>query len=112
MAKAPSPSFRAVEKLGMENPELDTALKSSGIMQLGYDPRVLIQEGRPKDYEKTNLFGAYVPEGKDTQYGKIKEEAEARGLDEAVYVGKSKGLDRYIEAMGEDQTAELYGFEK
>jgi hypothetical protein len=56
MAKAPSPSFRAVEKLGMENPELDTALKSSGIMQLGYDPRVLIQEGRPKDYEKTNLF--------------------------------------------------------
>ena len=109
MAKAPSPSFRAVEKLGMENPELDTALKSSGIMQLGYDPRVLIQEGRPKDYEKTNLFGAYVSEGKDTQYGKIKEEAEVRGLDEAVYVGKSKGLDRYIEAMGEDQTAELYG---
>ena len=101
-----SPSFRAVEKLGIENPELDQALKTSGIMQLGYDPRVLIQEGRPKDYEKTNLYGVYVPEGKDTQFKKVKEEAEARGLDEA---GKSKGLDRYIEAIGEDQTAELYG---
>ena len=109
MAKAPSPSFRAVEKLGMENPELDAALKSSGIMQLGYDPSVLVQEGRPKDYERTNLYGAYIPDPKDTQYEKIKQEAEARGLDEAVYVGKSKGLDRYIESMGEEQTAELYG---
>jgi hypothetical protein len=34
-------------------------------MQIGYDPRVVIQEGRPKDYEKTNLYGGYVPEGKD-----------------------------------------------
>lgn len=104
-----SPSFRAVEKLGIENPELDTALKSSGIMQLGYDPSVLIQEGLPKAYEKTNLYGLYLPPGKETQFEKIKEEADVRGLDEAVYVGKSKGLDRYIDAYGEDKTAEIYG---
>lgn len=103
------PSFRAVEKLGMENPELDTALKSSGIMQLGYDPSILIQEGLPKAYEKTNLYGLYLPQGKETQFEKIKEEADVRGLDEAVYVGKSKGLDRYIDAYGEDDTVELYG---
>jgi len=105
-----TPSFRAIEKLGIENPELDQALKTSGIMQLGYDPSVLIQEGLPKAYEKTNLYGLYLPEGKETQFEKIKEEADVRGLDEAVYVGKSKGLDRYIDAIGEDKTAELYGF--
>lgn len=104
------PSFRAVEKLGMENPELDTALKSSGIMQLGYDPSILIQRGPVERYERTNLAGTYLPDtSKDTDLNLVKEEALKRNLDEVVYAGTTKGLDRYIDIIGEDDTVELYG---
>lgn len=107
-----SPSFRAVEKLGIENPELDQALKTSGIMQLGYDPSILIQRGPVERYESTNLGGLYLPDtSEDTRYDLVKEEAEKRNLEEAVYVKTDKGVDRYIEAMGEDQTAELFGLQ-
>lgn len=107
-----SPSFRAVEKLGIENPELDQALKTSGIMQLGYDPSILIQRGPVERYEKTNLFGVYLPDtSKNTDVELIKEEALKRNLDEAVYAGTTKGLDRYIKAVGEDETAELFGLD-
>ena len=91
----PAMSFRAMEKLGMENPFINDALKKSNIFALGYDPNRLIQNlinedtGRNFGITESNLGGMYVPENyQERNIGTrdiIHKEAEQRGLEKGGY---------------------------
>jgi len=95
----PAMSFRAMEKLGMENPFIEEALKKSNVFALGYDPNRLIQnllnenllneKGKEFNITKSTFAGSYLPEnykernfeGRDI----VKEEGEKRGFEKGGY---------------------------
>ena len=95
-------SYRAVEKLFMDNPNLVNAFKSSPIFSLGFDPSSLIQYlQNPIQSNKVNIYdstlqGAYswnAPKGSSI----LAKEAEKRDMNEYVYANP---LDRnYIDKM-------------
>lgn len=85
---AKSPSFRAVEKLGIEYPNLDKALKEDPLFQYAYDPKMLVQYfGGNPDMSLRGIAGLYGY-GNFLNYlpKNMKEEVERRGLvEEMVY---------------------------
>jgi len=95
-------SYRAVEKLFMDNPNLVNAFKSSPIFSLGFEPSALIQYlENPIQSNKVNLYdtplqGAYspnAPKGRSI----LAKEAEKRDMEEYVYANP---LDRnFIDKM-------------
>jgi hypothetical protein len=91
----PAMSFRAMEKLGMENPFIEEALKKSNVFALGYDPNRLIQNllnedtGRGFNITKSNFAGSYLPENYKERNFKgrdiVNAEGERRGFEKGGY---------------------------
>lgn len=90
--KTPHPSFRAVEKLGIMYPGLDKALRDNPLAQLGYDPKIIIQQitDTSEPFQKLTKEGLYYPPGvynpEDTPKNPLEKEMQRRNLLKAVYV--------------------------
>jgi hypothetical protein len=90
--KTPHPSFRAVEKLGIMYPGLDEGLKKNPLAQLGYDPKIIIQQitDTSQPFQKLSKSGLYSPPGaydpEDTPTNPLEKEMQRRNLNKAVYV--------------------------
>jgi len=103
MAKKSSPSFRAVEKLGMENAGLDALLKSDPLFQYGYDPSVLVQRFTGGDYRTTDFQSKNQSDTLKKTLGKVPElyeEIEKRGLEEDVVYIEPKSDIKNIYSVG------------
>lgn len=91
----PAMSFRAMEKLGMENPFIEEALKKSNVFALGYNPNRLIQNllnedtGKGFSVTESNFAGSYLPENYEQRNigarDIVKTEGERRGFDKGGY---------------------------
>ena len=101
--KKTSPSFRAVEKLGIENKGLESLLKSDPLFQYGYDPSVLVQRFTGGDYTTTDFQSKDQSGILKKRLGKVPElydEIEKRGLEEDVVYIEPKSDIKNIYSVG------------